>query len=179
MSERKFEIVKIIVGFALVAIVGPIVSKAFTHFEAKEHERARSRERALVLHDHLIESGANRVFWARRILAEVSRTDTDSSVELPYKEYNQSVAKWTATISSGLKTIENTYPEKIWLEFKRLNSDLGKLNEIVRRQIADLEKNGVAGDQKDNTDFAVNLSERVIGLSYQMQGYINSVEFQN
>ena len=179
MTERKFDIVKMILAFCLAAIVGPIISKAFTSFDAHHAALAESRARALVLHDRLIEAGANRVFWARRILQKINTEQANAIETLPYADYDRSVATWSATVSSGLRTIEKTYPSDIWEKFAKLNSDLGKLNTITRWQISDLTKHGNAGNQTENIKEAARLADLIIEVSYEMQIFINSDDFSN
>lgn len=175
MTSRKFEVFKIVITFLFAGIIGPLVSMSFAQFDANHKETAALRERALSNHDKLIEAGAQRAFWARRLLHNI---DTyQSKANLSIEEYNRATAIWNANISSGLRNIENTYPPEIWEQFRSINSELGKVDHIVQRQIADVRKHGAAGGQEDNIARVIQLSNDVIELSYTMQIYIVSDEF--
>lgn len=177
MSDRTFDLAKMVFGFALAAIVGPLVTKTFTYFDSESRRVAASRERALQLHDRLIQTGAARIFWARRILREVEDRQSLDGASALIDEYDRALAEWNGTTSASIRTIEKTYPVEIWCEITNINNGMTELTETVRRQVNDLKKEGNAGSQSNHLAHAQGLADAIVDLSYRMQAFIESPEF--
>jgi len=178
MTQKKFELFKIILTFFLAGIIGPFISYMFTQMDKDNKEIHASRERALTMHDELIGAASQRVFWTRRYLSELRDSQKNALTSSSKLEYDQAISDWSSLVSTHLRSFQNDYPPRIWENFKSLNAALGELNADTRIQANYIRKGEIAGNINSLLKKSAKLSNDIFDLSYDIQNFVQSEEFE-